>query len=247
MAFIINDHFIMESEPTNLKKTKNDNLRFECVLQTVDTRNRNGRMYPRKVLNDSIQSIMPRVKSGGFLGELDHPIDTNPIRQTTVQYKGACHRILEIGWDGNKLIGTLETLRTPNGNILKNLAEDGLPIGFSYRGMGDARRMESAEGAVQVIQSPLMTITYDTVTYPSHIGAELIRITEGVTTTLTENASRCGCGNKNLFLSENVILEENIIEENGLICTNEGMCFIPSAFDKLVERRIIKIKKKFSI
>jgi len=245
MSFIINDGCTVNSIPKKIKKSK-EKIRFECVLQTCDVKNRNGRMYPKSVLDESIQQVMPRVKNGSFLGELDHPIDNNPVRQVTVRYHDAGHRILEMGWEGNKLVGVLESLRTPNGTILMNLAEDGIPIGFSYRGMGDAEKTEDSNGIMQVIKSPLMTITYDSVTFPSHEGAHLIKITENVNSTLTEHVSLNACKPKSL-IETSILFEDDIYEENGMVCTSEGICFLPDAFDVLVQRRILSIKKKFQI
>jgi hypothetical protein len=239
---------VSEGIPKKIKKGK-DKVRFECVLQTVDVKNRNGRIYPKKVLDESIESIRPRIKEGCFLGELDHPVDSNPTRQVTVRISEASHRFIELGWDGNKLIGVLETLRTPNGNTMKNLVEDGIPIGFSYRGMGEAKLVgENGNNShmVQMIQSPLITITWDSVSYPSHAEAKFIRITEGVRNGIHDYVTKGKSSNK--FLQESIdILESNIYETDDCVYTENGFVYIPNDFDRLVQSRIINIKKKYQI
>lgn len=229
--YIIAEACDIKSIPKNIKKRKNK-IQFECVLQTVDVKNRNKRVYPRSVLEESISQVKDRIKKGALLGELDHPIDSNPARQCTVWYKEASHRIMEVGWDGNKLVGVLESLRTPNGYILKNLAEDGIPIGFSYRGMGDLQKITESTGIVYQVKNPLRTITWDSVNNPSHEGAELIKITE----------STGGIIKESFILDTD---EDVICENEGLICTSEGVCYLPNDFDMLVEKRIVNITNKY--
>ncbi len=187
-------------------------------------------------MESGVSEVRPRILDGSFLGELDHPISKLPVRQLTVLYKQASHRILEIGWDGNKLFGVVETLRTPNGVILKNLAEDGIPIGFSFRGMGDLKQVTTPDGSngFEVIP-PLHVVTWDSVSLPSHKEARIIKITESMNQILKNNMSK--------VLSECVEYKES----SGTICTSEGVCYIPNDFDQLVENKVIKLKDKFKI
>jgi len=236
----------MTSVPQKTQRIKNGNLRFEACIQTADDINRNKRRYRRDVLEEGINSIRPRLQEGSFIGELDHPIDTNPVRQTTTLYKEASHRFMEMGWDGNKLIGIVETLRTPNGSILSNLAEDGLPIGFSFRGMGDVRPVSESGMNVMEVQGPIHCVTWDAVSYPSHSEARLIKITESVVRQIHESV---GMGCRNLTESMSPIIHDlNEIEEHdGLICTESGVCYLPSHFDQLVEQRVIDLVDKFRL
>jgi len=144
-----------------------------------------------------------------------------------VLYKEAAHQFCEMGWDGNKLVAVIETLRTPNGEILKNLAEDGIPIGFSFRGMGDLKQVMEGGRPVYEVLGPLHVVTWDAVSYPSHKDAKLIEITESVTRVIHESTGLCEC--------------------NGMVCTSEGYCYFPSDFDRLVEQRIIKLQNKYSL
>ena len=246
--YIISESPVM-NRPEITKKTK-DKIRFEAVLQTAQDINRNRRRYSREVLEEGMSKVQPRITEGSFIGELDHPISTNPTRQVTVLYKEAAHRIMEIGWDGNKLWGVVESLRTPNGNILKNLAEDGLPVGFSFRGMGDLRTVSESTGEVHEVVGPLHCITFDSVSFPSHAEATITRITESMVAGIQESAAYgvCSpCQKKTRMLNEAYQVVHNakgIVESDGLICTKEGVCYLPNDFDSLVDQRIVKLIDK---
>lgn len=245
MNYIFMEDSSIQSIPKNIEKIRNK-IRFECVLQTADTKNRNGRIYPKTVLDESIKTVTDRIKKRMLLGELDHPIDSNPIRQCTVRYNDVSHIFVEIGWDGNKLIGVLESLMTPKGEILKNLALDKIPIGFSYRGMGEAKKTEDNTG-VQIIQSPLMTITWDSVSFPSHEGAHLIKINENTINRMVSHVKNNKLKYDTISESYNFLEFEEIKECDGLICTKEGVCYLPNDFDYLVNKRIITLKNKFNV
>lgn len=239
MKNLIVENELVRSIPKNIRKMRNGNLRMECVLQTVGDINRNKRRYSRELMEEGLGKIQDRLNEGSFLGELDHPINRNPTRQVTVLYKAASHRILECGWDGNKLVGIVENLRTPNGIILRNLAEDGVPIGFSFRGMGDLRPMNEGGRSFNDVIGPIHVVTWDAVSYPSHAAARMIKITEGVESELFETS-------KKLRKISNVLHEATgIVECNGMICTMEGVCYLPNDFDRLVEEKVATLVKKF--
>lgn len=239
MNALIIENEIVRSVPKNLKQQRNGNLRMECVLQTVGDVNRNKRRYSRAIMEEGLGKIADRLHEGSLLGELDHPIDRNPTRQVSVLYKEASHRILECGWDGNKLVSVVENLRTPNGIILRNLAEDGVPVGFSFRGMGDLRQMHENGISFNDVVGPIHIVTWDAVSYPSHAAAKMIKITEGVKTELMEASYK--------MKKVSQILHEasGANECNGMICTMEGICYLPNEFDQLVEQRVISLVKRF--
>jgi hypothetical protein len=239
MQYIINESSNIRSVAKKVKKLKGDKIRMECVLQTVGDINRNRRRYSKELMESGMSKVADRIEEGSFLGELDHPITKDPGRQVTVLYTCASHRIMEYGWEGNRLVGVLETLRTPNGTILKNLAEDGIPVGYSFRGMGDLRQIHESSGVVYDVIGPLHVVTWDAVSHPSHSQAKLIRITDPVERRLHETASN--------MMEESIILHESsgIKEMNGLICTTEGVCYIPNDFDKMVQTRVAKLIKSF--
>lgn len=239
MQMIIVENELVRNIPKKIKVSKNGNLRMECVLQTVGDINRNKRRYSRELMEEGVGKINERIKEGMFLGELDHPINRDATRQVTVLYKEASHRILDCGWEGNKLVGIVENLRTPNGIILRNLAEDGVPVGFSFRGMGDLRPMHENGKSFNEVVGPIHVVTWDAVSYPSHAQAKMIRITEGVQIELNEMTT------KKKKVSTTLHEAAGVTECDGLVCTLEGVCYIPNDFDKLVEQKVISLVKKY--
>jgi len=235
-VYIISESPSLRAVPVKLKEQKSGNLRAKVCLQTSDDVNRNNRKYSFNLLKDGIQSVDPRIKDGSFMGELDHPISDSPVRQVTVLYKEASHRILETGWDGNKLVGVIETLRTPNGEILKNLIEDGIPVGFSLRGMGELKQVSESGGkSYMEVTGPLHIISYDSVSYPSHQEAKLIRVNESVIKKIYKETG----------LSEVCDCDENKNLVEGMVCNDNGYCYFPASKESLVENRVNELKGKF--
>ena len=230
-------HIIIESAvmgyPKNIKPLKNngEKIRMECILQTVGDVNRNNRMYDKNTMQKSIKEVLERMHSKNFHGELDHPVDSNPVRQSTVLYKEASHNIIECGWDGNILKGVVETLcATCNGRTMRDLVvKDEIPIGFSYRGMGELEKSYFNGKPIFKVTGPMTTITWDCVSYPSHAKAKIIKITEGVKKQIKES------------VDYTKIIELN--ESSGLICTEDGVCFLPNDYDRYVEERKKRIKR----
>jgi hypothetical protein len=139
---------------------------------------------------------------------------------------------LECGWDGNKLTGVIETLyATKNGRTMRDLVlVDQIPIGFSYRGMGELERGHANGKAIFKVTGPMTTITWDCVSFPSHKDATIIKITEGV--------------KKQIYESVNYENIQTIDEGSGLICTSDGVCFLPNDYDRFVEERKKSMRKK---
>lgn len=233
MYFLIESPQIMQI-PKIIKKNP-DRIRMECCLQTLGVLNRNKRRYREKDFKEALEGIKDRIQEGGFVGELDHPTKFDDMkRQLTVLYSRSSHRILEIGIDGNKVIGVVETLRTPMGKILKNLSEDGIPVGFSFRGAGEVNRVTESGNFYFEVTAPLHIVTWDSVSYPSHKEAKIVRISENTFDNVRESLAP---------LCESTEIQER----EGMICTSEGICYLPNDFDRLVKKRIIQLKNKFKI
>ena len=238
--FLITESPSIIAIPENIQKVKGrDYIRMECILQTADEINKNRRRYAKNILEDGLSSIADRIKEGTFVGELDHPIDTRPVRQVSVMFKEVSHVIRSYGWDGAHLVAVVETLDTPNGNILKNLVLQGIPVGYSLRGMGEIRQMNEAGSPYYDVYGNLKIITYDCVSNPSHASARIRKLTESVESELMEDFNK--------FSSKYIHEAEGICENNGLVCTKEGVCYLPNQFDKLVEQRMIKLISKFDL
>ena len=105
------------------------------------------------------------------MGELDHP------DSSVINLKNVSHNIREIHWEGNDLMGTVEILPTPSGNILKELLRAGILLGISSRGMGSTRQLE---GNKVEVQEDFELIGWDFVSNPSTHGAFMTPINESV-------------------------------------------------------------------
>lgn len=143
---------------------KNGKLLVSGVIQRADSKNQNGRVYPESVLKNSTNIYMQNfVKQRRAMGELDHP------ESTVVNLKNVSHNITDMGWDGKNLVGTIEILPTPSGNILRDLLQSGILLGISSRGQGSVTR-DIREGS-DVVLDDYDLIAFDFVSNPSVHGA----------------------------------------------------------------------------
>jgi len=134
------------------------------VLQRADAKNQNGRVYPADILKREADKYMDNfVKQRRAMGELDHP------ESSVVNLKNVSHNIIDMGWDNKDLVGTVEILPTPSGNILKDLLKAGILLGISSRGLGSVKK-DMREGA-DVVQDDFDLIAFDFVSNPSTQGA----------------------------------------------------------------------------
>jgi hypothetical protein len=145
------------------------------VLQRAESKNQNGRVYPREVLLKEVSKYLSeQVKERRALGELDHP------DSSVVNLNNASHNIIEMHWDGDDLLGTVEVLSTPSGNILKELFKSGIKLGISSRGLGSVEPMREGEGDTVEVQPDFELIAFDFVSNPSTHGAFMRPVNEGV-------------------------------------------------------------------
>ena len=109
------------------------------------------------------------------LRELDHP------ESSVVNLNNASHHIVEMHWDGDDLLGTVEVLSTPAGNILKELFKSGIKLGISSRGMGSVETVNEDDGnQVTQVQPDFELIAFDFVSNPSTHGAFMYPMNESV-------------------------------------------------------------------
>ena len=139
------------------------------VLQRAGAPNQNERVYPRNILEREAIKYNTLIKERRALGELDHP-DSGVIN-----LKNVSHNIREIHWEGDDLMGTVEILPTPSGNILKELLRAGILLGISSRGMGSVTPLR--EGGVKVGED-FELIGWDFVSNPSTHGAFMSPVNE---------------------------------------------------------------------
>ena len=139
------------------------NLVVEGVIQRAEAKNQNGRIYPKTILAREVEKyIEGPVAENRALGELDHP------ESMVINLKNVSHNIKQLWWDGDDLMGKVEVLPTPSGNILKELFLNKITVGISSRGMGSVQPL--GEGTVEV-QDDFELLCWDFVSTPSTQGA----------------------------------------------------------------------------
>jgi hypothetical protein len=165
ITFDVTPEMITESMEKN-----NGRLLVKGVLQRAEAQNQNGRVYPRNILMREAKKYADvNIKERRALGELDHP-DSSVVNLNNVS-----HNVVEMHWNGDDLVGTVEVLGTPAGNILKELFKAGIKLGISSRGLGSVKNL--GEGSVQV-QDDFELIAFDFVSNPSTHGAFLKPVNE---------------------------------------------------------------------
>jgi hypothetical protein len=144
---------------------------IEGIFMQAEGKNRNGRIYPKAVLEKAVAKyIAEQVSKGRAVGELNHP------EGPTVNLDKVSHRITELKWDGDNVMGKALILNTPMGQIVKGLMEGGVQLGVSSRGMGSLVR----KGDVNMVGKDFILSTVDIVQDPSAPEAFVNGIMEGV-------------------------------------------------------------------
>ena len=166
IPFQVSPEMINESMANN-----NGKLIVKGVLQRAESKNQNGRIYPKEILVRESKKYMDSfIKESRALGELDHP------DSSVVNLQNVSHNVLNMGWDGDDLVGEVEVLSTPSGNILKELFQSGIKLGISSRGLGSVKE----KGDVNEVQDDFELIAFDFVSNPSTHGAFLRPMNESV-------------------------------------------------------------------
>ena len=130
----------------------------EGILATAEVKNGNGRYYSKELWEREINKYMPLVKENRAMGELDHP------ESSVINLKNVSHNISDMWWDGDNVMGKIEILPTPSGNILKALIENGITVGVSSRGMGSLKQV----GETMEVQDDFELLCWDFVSTPSN-------------------------------------------------------------------------------
>jgi hypothetical protein len=145
----------------------------EGIMQRAGAKNQNGRIYEKKILMREVTKYIDEfVKNGNAFGELDHP------ESAVVSLKNASHVVKDLYWNGDDLMGKVELLNTPAGNIVKEIIKAGHTIGISSRGTGSVQ--QTNEGHLEV-QDDFELVCWDFVSNPSTHGAFMnpISLNEG--------------------------------------------------------------------
>ena len=164
--FKVSPQMITESEQRN-----DGRVIVSGVLQRANAKNQNGRVYPKDILAREVAEYSRiNVAENRALGELDHP------ESSVVNLQNVSHNVRKVWWKGDDVMGEVEVLGTPSGNILKELLRAGIKLGISSRGLGSVKELQEA-GTVAV-QDDFELVCWDFVSNPSTHGAFLSPVNE---------------------------------------------------------------------
>lgn len=162
-----------EAKVDYLVEEKNGEKRYfiEGVFMQAEQKNRNGRVYPKAILESAVNEYVEKqIKEGRAVGELNHP--DGPV----INLDKVSHRIVDLHFEGNDVVGKALVLPTPMGKIVEGLIQGGVRLGVSSRGMGSLSRREG----VDYVQSDFLLNTVDIVQDPSAHNAFVNGIMESV-------------------------------------------------------------------
>ena len=156
-----------------LTEEKNGKKKYiiEGIFAQADKKNRNGRVYPKPIMEKAINTYVEnQVSKGRAVGELNHP------EGPTVNLDKVSHKIDELNFKGNDVMGKATVLDTPMGKVVEGLLDGGVRLGVSTRGMGSLQQQNGA----MVVKDDFLLNAIDIVQDPSAPGAFVNGIMEGV-------------------------------------------------------------------
>ena len=138
-------------------------FRVKGIFQRAGIENQNHRVYRKDTLvREVAKYVNTLVREHRALGELDHP--ESPV----VNLRNVSHNVVDLHWEGDDLVGTVEVLTTPSGNILRELFKNGINVGISSRALGSLNKISESTAEVG---NDLELIAFDFVSNPSVAGA----------------------------------------------------------------------------
>ena len=173
----MNKQLLVETHTLNYNRVQltenvnkdNGNLMVEGILATAEVKNGNGRYYSRDLWEREMGKYSQLIKERRAMGELDHP------EATVINLKNVSHIINEYWWDEDKVMGKIEILPTPSGQILKELVKSGVTVGVSSRGMGSLKDV----GGLMEVQDDFELLCWDFVSTPSNPDSFMHMLREG--------------------------------------------------------------------
>ena len=157
---------------TESKENGKKDYFIEGIFMQSDIKNRNGRVYPKEVMQKEVDRYVKEfVEKDRAFGELGHP------EGPTINLDKVSHLIQSLTLEGKNYVGKAKILSTPNGQIVKNLIDDGAKLGVSSRGLGSLEQ----KGNAQYVKDDFQHATAgDIVADPSAPEAFVEGIMEGV-------------------------------------------------------------------
>jgi hypothetical protein len=123
---------------------------IEGVFLQSNLKNRNGRMYPKEVMQKEVARYTAEaIDKKRAYGELGHP------EGPTVNLDRVSHMIVGLKEDGDNYIGRAKILDTPMGRIVKELIDEGASLGVSSRGLGSLKE----KNGINEVQNDFMLAT----------------------------------------------------------------------------------------
>jgi len=135
------------------------------VMQRSDARNGNGRVYPHPILEREMNLYKKLVEERRALGELDHP------DQSVINLRNVSHLVTDVWWNKKDVMGKIQVLNTPSGQVLKELVNAGVKIGISSRGTGSVQETRGDT----IVEDDYQLICFDIVSEPSTQGAFMMQ------------------------------------------------------------------------
>ena len=181
---------------------------FYATLQKFDTPNRNGRVYPEKILRREADVYKKAIEKGLSISELNHP------ESSLIDLDRVSHLITDIWWEGNTLMGKIKLLTSPGfhekgvvscpGDQAANLMRQGVTMGVSSRGVGSLVK----KGERNEVQDDFELLCWDFVSTPSNPGSYMQLVREGIEVP-----------SKDKYVEVNSILRE-------ILCANTCTCYL---------------------
>jgi hypothetical protein len=157
---------------TEARESGEKNHYIQGIFLMSETRNRNGRVYPKNVMEKEVDRYIREVVNvNRAYGELGHP--SGP----SINLDRVSHIITELHWNGDNVIGKAKITKTPMGELAKGLLESGASLGVSSRGMGS---LKESNGAMVVQSDYKIATAADIVADPSAPNAFVKGIMENV-------------------------------------------------------------------
>ena len=144
------------TEGANGKKA----LHIEGVFMQGDIKNKNGRMYPKEILEKEVKRYNKEyIDKNRAYGELGHP------QGPTINLERVSHMITQLQPDGSNFVGKAKIMtETPYGKIVESLINEGAQLGVSSRGMGS---LNDKGGVAEVQKDFYLATAADIVADPS--------------------------------------------------------------------------------
>ena len=178
MKKLLVDYLPFEVEPDQINESMKENngkLVVRGVLQRAESKNQNGRVYPKDILMREANKYTEEfINQRRAMGELDHP------ESSVVNLQNVSHNVKKMHFEGDNLMGEVEVLPTQSGNILKELFKAGIKLGISSRGMGSVETVNENGAEAQEVQPDFELIAFDFVSNPSTHGAFMYPVNESV-------------------------------------------------------------------